>query len=82
MKEEAEQDGTNPDATILEHLGDVYFHLHDLRQGGDAWREAAKSAEQAVPPERRLPEIRKKLDSLEQLGPDTQVDLVGLEHLE
>ena len=69
MKEVADQDGTNPDATVLEHLGDVYFHLHDLGKAGEAWRDAAKFAELAVPPERRLPEIRKKIDSLEKLGP-------------
>ncbi len=69
MKEAADQDGTNPDATILEHLGDVYFHLHDLRKAGDSWREALKFAEEAVPPDRRLPEIRKKIDNLEKLGP-------------
>ncbi len=69
MREDAANEGTNQDSTILDHLGDVYFHLHDLRKAGEAWREAAKVAEQAVPPERKLPEIRKKLDSLEQLGP-------------
>ncbi len=31
--------------------------------------EAAKYAEEAIPPDRRLPEIRKKIGSLEQLGP-------------
>ena len=72
MKTENEQDGTNPDATILEHLGDVHFHLHELEQAGDAWRQAAKYAAQATPPDRRLAEIRKKLDSLEQLGPITK----------
>lgn len=69
MREQVAREGTSPDPTILDHLGDVYFHLHDLRKAGEAWREAAKGAEQAVPPERKLPEIRKKLDSLEQLGP-------------
>ena len=34
MKEDAAAEKTNPDATILEHLGDVYFHLHDLRKAG------------------------------------------------
>jgi tetratricopeptide (TPR) repeat protein len=68
-KEASEQDGTNPDATILEHLGDVHFQLHELRQAGDAWREAARWAQEAIPPDKRLPEIRKKLDSLDQLGP-------------
>ncbi len=69
MTAETERDGTNPDATILEHLGDVHFHLHELEKAGDAWRQAAKCAEQTTPPDRRLVEIRKKLDSLEQLGP-------------
>jgi tetratricopeptide (TPR) repeat protein len=68
-KEAAAEEGTGPDSTILEHLGDVYFHLHDLRKAAEAWGEAAKAAEQAVPPERRLPEILKKIGSLEQLGP-------------
>jgi len=69
MKADTEQNGSNPDATILEHLGDVYFQLQQLDKASDAWRQAAKSAEQAIPPDKRLPEIRKKLDSLEQLGP-------------
>jgi tetratricopeptide (TPR) repeat protein len=69
MKAETEQDGTNPDATILEHLGDVLFQLQQLDKASDAWRQAARCAEQAIPPEKRLPEIRKKLESLEQLGP-------------
>jgi tetratricopeptide (TPR) repeat protein len=68
-KEQAARLGSNPDATIFEHLGDVYFHLHDVRKAAESWGEAAKYAEQAVPPEKRLPEIRKKIGSLEQLGP-------------
>jgi tetratricopeptide (TPR) repeat protein len=68
-KEQAAREGGNPDPTILEHLGDVYFHLHDLRKASESWEEAAKYGEKAVPPERRLPEIRKKIASLEQLGP-------------
>jgi tetratricopeptide (TPR) repeat protein len=69
MRDDVAEEGSSPDVTILEHLGDVYFQLHDLRKAGDAWREAAKFAEQAVPAERRLPEIRKKIGSLEKLGP-------------
>jgi tetratricopeptide (TPR) repeat protein len=69
MRDDVAQEGSSPDATILEHLGDVYFHLHDLHKAGEAWREAARFAEQAVPVERRLPEIRKKIGSLEKLGP-------------
>ncbi|MFI5456531.1 MAG: tetratricopeptide repeat protein [Isosphaerales bacterium] len=69
MKADTEQNGSNPDATILEHLGDVHFQLQQLDKASDAWRQAAQSAEQAIPPDKRLPEIRKKLDSLDQLGP-------------
>jgi len=69
MKAEADQEGEAPDATILEHLGDVYFQLQQLVQASDAWRQAAQAAAQAVPPDKRLPEIRKKLESLEKLGP-------------
>jgi tetratricopeptide (TPR) repeat protein len=69
MREGIAEGVGSPDSTILEHLGDVYFQLHDLRKAGDSWREAAKFAEQAVPVERRLPEIRKKIGSLEKLGP-------------
>jgi tetratricopeptide (TPR) repeat protein len=74
VKETAEQLGINPDTTILEHLGDVHFELKQLGQARDAWREAERCAEQAVPPDKRLPEIRKKLDSLKQLGPISQPD--------
>jgi tetratricopeptide (TPR) repeat protein len=61
------QPGTT-DATILEHLGDVYFRLQNYEKAKDAWVEAEKSGAKAVPPDRRLQEIRKKLKSLEQLG--------------
>jgi tetratricopeptide (TPR) repeat protein len=67
MKSEVEQGGT-ADATILEHLGDVYFQLHEVDKAVDIWKEAALAAEQAVPPDKRLVEIRKKLGSLEKLG--------------
>ncbi len=69
MRADIEQDGGSPDATILEHLGDVYFQLHDRGRASDAWRQAAKAAEAAVPPDRRLAEIRKKLELLEKAGP-------------
>ena len=69
MKAATEQLGAPPDATILEHLGDVYFQLQQLEQASDAWRQAAKAAAQVVPPDKRLPEIRKKIESLEKLGP-------------
>ena len=41
MKSETERRGASPDATILEHLGDVYFQLQQLDQANDAWRQAA-----------------------------------------
>jgi tetratricopeptide (TPR) repeat protein len=69
MKSETERRGIGPDATILEHLGDVYFQLQQLDQANSAWRQAAEAAAHAVPPDKRLGEIRKKLESLEKLGP-------------
>jgi tetratricopeptide (TPR) repeat protein len=32
--------GENPDATILEHLGDVYEHVHKSADALDAWKRA------------------------------------------
>jgi tetratricopeptide (TPR) repeat protein len=69
MKSEMERLGASPDSTILEHLGDVYFQLQQLGHANDAWRQAAQAAAVAVPPDKRLPEIKKKLESLEKLGP-------------
>ena len=68
MKLEMERRGSPPDATIFEHLGDVYFKLQQLDLAGEAWRQAATGAAQAVPPDKRLSEIRKKIESLEKLG--------------
>jgi tetratricopeptide (TPR) repeat protein len=58
-----------PDNTILEHLGDVYFQLQDGARAGDYWKQALKVAQDAVPPDKRAGELRKKLDALEKLGP-------------
>jgi tetratricopeptide (TPR) repeat protein len=69
MKADTERRGVPPDCTVLEHLGDVYFQLQQLDLAGASWREAAKGAAQSVPPDKRLPEIRKKIESLEKLGP-------------
>jgi tetratricopeptide (TPR) repeat protein len=69
MKSLVTQRGTSPDATIFEHLGDVYFQLQQLDQASDAWRQAAKAAAQAFPPDKRLTEVLKKIESLEKLGP-------------
>jgi len=56
------------DATIFEHLGDVYFQLQENGRAKSAWKTAEKAAAKATPSDKRLPEIRKKLDSLEKLG--------------
>jgi len=69
MKLEMERRGSPLDCTVLEHLGDVYFQLQQLDLAGAAWREAATGAAQSVPPDKRLPEIHKKIESLEKLGP-------------
>ena len=57
-----------PDATIREHLGDVYLHLQEVDRAKKIWEEAEQIAAKAVPADKRLPEIRKKLESLKALG--------------
>jgi tetratricopeptide (TPR) repeat protein len=69
MKSDVEQDGATPDATILEHLGDVYFQLQELDKAAETWRQAIRVASEIKPPDKRLGEIRRKLESLEKLGP-------------
>lgn len=56
------------DATIYEHLGDVYLRLNETAKAKAAWEKAEQAASKAVPPDRRLPEIRKKLEDLKKLG--------------
>jgi predicted negative regulator of RcsB-dependent stress response len=56
------------DATIHEQLGDVYFQMQDTARARAAWEQAEKAAEKAVPADKRLTEIRKKLKSLKQVG--------------
>ena len=56
------------DATIQEHLGDVYFQLQQPDKAKAAWKAAEAVAAKATPADKRLPEIRKKLESLEKLG--------------
>ncbi|WP_435016026.1 tetratricopeptide repeat protein [Tundrisphaera sp. TA3] len=55
------------DATIQDHLGDVYFQLHDNDKARSAWERAQTLASQSKPPDKRLPEIVKKLQSLRQI---------------
>lgn len=66
--EQAAQDNL-ADATIHDHLGDVYFKLKDLKKAQAAWQKAETKAAEAVPPDKRLAEIRKKLESLKALDP-------------
>jgi tetratricopeptide (TPR) repeat protein len=56
------------DSTIYEHLGDVYFQLQEIAKAKDAWEKAEKAAVKAIPTDKRLPEIRKKLETLKTLG--------------
>jgi tetratricopeptide (TPR) repeat protein len=69
MKPERDQLGLGDDPTIFEHLGDVYFQLHEIDNAEDSWRKALKASEATVPPDKRVAEIKKKLDSLRKLGP-------------
>jgi tetratricopeptide (TPR) repeat protein len=55
------------DATVPEHLGDVYFALKDRVKARAAWEKAEKISAATKPPDKRLAEIRKKLDALKQL---------------
>jgi len=56
------------DSTIQEHLGDVYFQLQQPDKAKAAWKAAETVAAKATPADKRLPEIRKKLESLDKLG--------------
>ena len=55
------------DATVHEHLGDVYFEIKDRTKAKLAWEKAETLAAAAKPPDKRLPEIRKKLASLKSI---------------
>jgi len=56
------------DPTIFDHLGDVYFQLKELAKAKTSWARAEELAAKAIPPDKRLGEIRKKLKALESLG--------------
>ena len=60
------------DATVNDHLGDVYFQLREVAKARAAWERAVKLAAEAKPPDRRLPEIRKKLEALRQVEPSAR----------
>ena len=57
------------DSTIPDHLGDVYFQLQEHAKAKAAWERALKIAAEAKPVDKRLPEIRKKLQSLQEFVP-------------
>ncbi|WP_337177822.1 tetratricopeptide repeat protein [Paludisphaera sp.] len=57
--------GASPDATLPDHLGDVYLQLQDVEKARSSWREAEEAAARSNPPDKRLEEIRKKLASLD-----------------
>jgi tetratricopeptide (TPR) repeat protein len=56
------------DTTIWDHLGDTYFKLNRRDAAHDAWQKAEGFAARAQPPDKRLAEIRRKLESLAALG--------------
>ena len=58
---------TTEDATMHDHLGDVYFELKEREKAKIAWQKAEKIAAAAKPPDKRLGDIRKKLESLRTL---------------
>src|SRR5262249_40577870 len=50
-------EASGSDATIYEHLGDVYFQLQEASKAKRAWQSAEKAATKTNPPDKRLPEI-------------------------
>lgn len=57
------------DLTICEHLGDVLFHLKNFARARESWKKAEEFAAKTTPPNKRLPDVRKKLAELDKLGP-------------
>ncbi len=57
------------DSTIPDHLGDVYFQLQEHVKARAAWERALKIAAKVRPADKRLAEIQKKLQSIQQLEP-------------
>ncbi len=57
------------DSTIPDHLGDVYFQLQEHAKAKSAWEKALKLAGQSKPSDKRIPDIRKKIQSLQKLDP-------------
>ena len=67
--EKAATDPKNEDTTVHDHLGDVYFQLQERAKAKSSWERAVRLGTKSRPPEKRLPEIRKKLQLLQDLDP-------------
>ncbi len=66
LHRQAEKIGqSQPDATLPDHLGDVYLQLQEIEKARALWTEAEAAAARANPPDKRLEEIRKKLAGLD-----------------
>ncbi len=69
MKITMEQLGRVQDPTIFEHLGDVYFQIHEVEKAEDSWRQALRPPN---PPSRQISEwarSRRSSTPLESSGP-------------
>ena len=66
---EKAQADTRIDATVPDHLGDVYFQLQEIPKAKAAWERALKLANMTRPPDKKLGEIKRKLQSLENYVP-------------
>ena len=67
--EKAAADPKNEDTTVHDHLGDVYFQLQERARAKSSWERAVQLGTQSRPPDKRLPEIRKKLQLLGEFDP-------------
>lgn len=66
LHKEAEKRGSAiPDATLPDHLGDVFLKLQEIEKARTLWKEAEQAAARSEPPDKRLAEIRKKLTDLD-----------------
>ncbi|MFO0958567.1 MAG: tetratricopeptide repeat protein [Isosphaeraceae bacterium] len=57
------------DATIFDHLGDVLFRLQQPAKAREAWEKAEALMSKTTPPDKKLPDVRRKLDALKQQAP-------------
>lgn len=64
LEKAAKQQGT--DATIFDHLGDVYFRLQEQAKARASWEKAEALMGKSTPPDKKLGDVRRKLDALKQ----------------